>query len=158
MSKWLAQSIFAIAGILLMCGVQASEPYKPKYLSNPAQICVERFEDEGVINIVPVTVIISQNSKITLVGGEAACLVLPGGPESISLSFPYPYDDHQTPQMWTTAARNFEVKGGSVVSFELCEAADQQVNDPHWAANGWHNMWLLRQVGESPAHRCAAER
>jgi hypothetical protein len=158
MSTSLARSILVVGAVFLYSGARASESYKPKYIPNAAQICVERFEGDGLTNIVLVTIIISQVSKITLLGGGAGCLIRPDGNETIGLSFSYPYSGPQVPRLWTTTPRNFVAKGGLVVSFELCEVANQQVNDPQWAANGWHNMWLLRQVGKDSSQRCADEK
>jgi hypothetical protein len=130
---------------LLPLAAHATQSYKPLYVWHPAQICVERPENEGIVNIVPVTVVIAPGSKITLTGGQAGCLFLLGGRESIRLSFPYPYGGRQAPRFWTTPPTTILARSGTTVSFELCEAADQDVDDPQWAKTGWHKMWVLQR-------------
>jgi hypothetical protein len=135
--------------------VAARPAYEPKSIPTSAvEICVERPEENGSVNIVPVTVLVAGSSRLTLLGGEAGCLFLTDGTWTISLSFPYPYDLRR-PRVWTTPARSFESEPGSVVRFELCEAANQRVNDPAWAVRGWHDMWIMRRVSESSTQRCA---
>ena len=156
MSKPLNLLIMA-SGVILTVSAYAAEQYTPKYVSDAAQVCVERFEEEGRLNLSPVTVNITENSKMPLLGGQAGCVFVPAGNQTISLTYPYPYGGAQSPRYWTTPSRTFLAAKGTIVSFELCETADQQVNDRRWIATGWHDMWLLRRVNESPAQRCAVE-
>lgn len=134
--------------------------YAPKQVANAAQICVERFEDTGFVNILPIDIAIS-GSQIVLVGGEAGCIFFPtsntASKVAVSLTFPYPNADGGSPPSdWTTPKQLFLVKQNEVLSFELCEA-EQDHNDPQWAVNGWHDMWLLRRADDRSAPRCAEE-
>src|SRR6267154_2233716 len=81
---------------------RSAERYEPKYAANAAQICVERFEENGFINISPIDVRISDNAKITLLGGYAGCVFVPAGKQTISLTFSFPYAGEKTARYWTT--------------------------------------------------------
>jgi hypothetical protein len=133
-----------LACIVLAATADAHEPYTPTHLTDYARVCVERAENSGLVNIVPVTIIVSA-AKLTLLGGQAGCLYLAGGPQTIGVSFPYPYSGARSPQVWTTHPQHFAMRPGTTTRFELDETANQRVNDPQWAQSGWHAMWQLKQ-------------
>jgi hypothetical protein len=134
-----------------------AESYQPKNTGDAAQICVERFEDNGVVNIRAIDVIISDVTKLTLLGGYAGCVFVPTGKQTISLKFPFPYAGKDNVPYWTTPKRNFMGAKGEIVRFELCEDSATDANDPKWAETGWHSMWLLRLVGTKTTQHCAVE-
>jgi hypothetical protein len=146
MSKTVILIFSAVSLFKAELGAQAQEPFKEN-VPDAAWICVERPENVGVLNIYQTTILVSPNSKITLIGGEAGCLIVPAGNETISISFQYPYGPFLPPRFWTTGPQKFVTRAGSLTSFELCEAAGQPVNSPQWAATGWHNMWVLKRFG-----------
>jgi hypothetical protein len=142
-----------LAGPMVMVRPAKGQPFVPKHISDATQICVERIENDGIINIRPVTVTITDSSQVTLLGGQAGCLFIYPGDQSISLTYSYPYGDPKNPHFWTTAKQYFIAKRGEIVSFTLCEAADQQVDNPDWAREGWHKMWLLKRDGVNSAQQ-----
>jgi hypothetical protein len=144
------------SGIFIACGAHGAETYKPKHVNAPAQICVERFEENGILNIRPVDITITAAPRITLRGGQAACVYVPAGAQSISLDFLYPYGGPQERRSWTTPARTFTAAEGQIVSFELC-AADMDASDPRWERGGWHDMWLMRRTDENSQRGCAVD-
>lgn len=144
---WLA--LFVVAYIS-NAPANAAERFAPKYVSDASQVCVERQENNGVLNIVPVTVIVSAASKVTILGGQAGCLFIPAGKETIRLSFPYPYGGPNMPPQWVTPEKVFNLQKGGTITFELCVASNMNVNDAGWAQTGWHDMWKLEGGREAP--------
>src|SRR6266568_1411009 len=131
------------------------ERYEPKYVADAAEICIERFEDNGFINISPINVLISDYVKVTLLGGYAACVFVRPGEQTIDMTFSFPYAGQKTAKYWTTPKRKFFAAGGQIVRFELCEDARTEPSDPKWTDTGWHTMWLLRETGaNSRGQRC----
>lgn len=146
----------SVAGAVLPA--HSAGRYEPKYVPSATEICIERFEDNGFINISPIDVRISDSVKITLLGRYAGCAFVQAGEQTISLTFPFPYAGEKTARYWTTPKRKFAATSGQTVRFELCEDARTNTSDPKWSETGWHTMWLLRETGtNSPAQRCAAE-
>jgi len=137
--------ILLLVTCLLKGPAVAAEQFVPKYIDDASEVCVERQENDGVLNIVPVTVIVSVTSKVTLLGGQAGCLFVPTGKQTIQLSFPYPYSGPSAPPAWTTQERTLDLKKTRTVAFELCPAPNQNVNDASWIKVGWHSMWLLEE-------------
>ncbi len=129
-----------------------AESYYPMRMQDFSQICVERFENEGVVNISPVVITVSQNSQISLIGGEAGCLFVYAGPQSISLTFYDPYSPHSK-SSWTTTPIYFAGNKGEIASFQLCRARQDDISK-NWAKDGWHNMWLLTRVEDKSGKRC----
>ena len=158
MSRLSSALTIVIAVANMMFPALSAERYQPRYIPDAAQICIERFEDNGFINISSVDVRISDDAKITLRGGYAGCVFVRAGRQTISLTFPFPYAGEKTVRYWTTPKRNFSVTSGQLVRFELCEDARTEPSDRKWSETGWHTMWLLREAGTtSPAQRCATE-
>jgi hypothetical protein len=155
MSKSLNVLAAASTVIVLTLSVHAAEHYTPKFVPDSAQICVERFEETGMLNLSPVTINITEGSHLTLLGGQAGCVFVSAGNQSIRLTYPYPYGGAQNPRNWTTPGQIFAAEKGTITSFVLCAAADQDVNDPSWIATGWHDMWLLKRSNETPLQGCA---
>src|SRR5438045_3599564 len=110
----------------------SAERYQPKFVADAAQICVERFEDNGFINISPINVLISDSAKLTLLGGYAGCVFVPAGKQTIRLTFSYPYAGEKTARYWTTPKRDFSAASGQIVRFELCEDDRTDPSDPKW--------------------------
>ncbi len=158
MSRLLRALILIFGAANVAVPALSSERYEPKYLTDAVEICVERFEENGFINISPVDVRISDNAKITLRGGYAGCVFVPPGEQTINLTFSFPYAGEKMVRYWTTPKRKFSTISGQTVRFELCEDAKTEPNDPKWSETGWHTMWLLREAGEnSAAQYCATE-
>jgi hypothetical protein len=126
--------------------VLAAEQFAPKYVNDASEICVERRENDGLLNIVPVTVIVSKSAKLTLLGGQAGCLFVPAGKQTIQLSFPYPYAGPSAPPSWVTQDKPLPLVKNTIAVLELCSAPNQNVNSPSWAKTGWHSMWQLEDA------------
>ncbi|HTT83705.1 MAG TPA: hypothetical protein VMF67_09500 [Rhizomicrobium sp.] len=153
-TKMIVPSAVTIVIALSSPRAGALEQYHPKYMADAAWICVERPENEGILNIEPVTSSVSDGTKLTLIGGRPGCLILTPGEAAIGLSFPYPYNGRGASKSWTTKPQKIAPQAGSLTSFELCVAGNQQMNTPHWTATGWHGMWLLQKTGAKGSQEC----
>lgn len=56
-----------------------AEPYEPSQKDLSSQICVERLENNGSVNVTASRVVFSNKQGLTLLGGQAACLLVPPG-------------------------------------------------------------------------------
>ena len=130
--------------------------FEPRHIAGALQICVERSEQSGIVNIRPVTIDVNQEAQVTLIGGQAACLYLPAGKKVLTMTFAYPYGGpSDAPRSWTTSPYVIEGGMGNLVSLDLCEPEADQRDDPAWADTGWHRMWMLRPAGDRSAGACA---
>jgi hypothetical protein len=110
----------------------------PKYIGSPGKICVERYEDEGLANIAPITVLIGGTAEFTLTGGEAACLWLSAPVKTLlRLRWTFQYgvpQDEGTPL--ETLAIPIEVMPGSTERFYICRTrTGSGERNPTWSLN-----------------------
>ncbi len=75
--------IILMAGALAVTTPAKGQSYMPKHMSDAAEVCVQRLENDGVLNIIPVTITVAISSQIKLIGGQAGCLFIYPGAESI---------------------------------------------------------------------------
>jgi hypothetical protein len=87
--------IFLLAGIILTLitsSVLAAEK---------AEICINRGEDHGVLNIRPVQVIANGKEIVSITGGERKCVFVETGRYSIVAQSSDPYDPNDiNPKTW----------------------------------------------------------
>jgi hypothetical protein len=115
--------LFRIALFLLTVSSVSSSwaaPYKPRQGDLSAQICVERPENNGMVNLVASHIVFSNNQELALVGGQAACIFVADGVYSFVVQSPDPYKPGATnPKAWTSKEIKARLKRGEVVVFEV---------------------------------------
>src|SRR5258708_6203707 len=82
-----ASMIILRFAILPFLSPAVAAEYRPRFVTNMMQICVERFEDQGSANVRPVTAILSGELEIRMLGGTAACGYFPAGTHSIQIEW-----------------------------------------------------------------------
>lgn len=93
--------------------------------SNPdlnAQICVERPENNGVLNIRPANVLIEDGPVLTLLGGQAACAYVEGGRTySVWIQSENPfYPESKNPTAWKSNSLKVAVRRGTRTELLIC--------------------------------------
>src|SRR5262245_17428642 len=115
-------TIGAVALIAVTFGLAASSGW-PRWTTRlTGQICVERPENNGVLNIRPSDVRIQGGPTLTLVGGEAACgYVEGGGKYTVWAQSRDPYDPSvRARAAWKSTNLQVEVKEGGRVELVVC--------------------------------------
>ena len=128
-------SLFLLVPCVLDAQRSPPATYKPRWTSQlTAQVCVERIEDNGILNIRPAYVVMDSNYRIlVLTGGEAACASVEPGHHSIRVESPDPYDSDSTEKAaWKSQRLSFEVATGRRVDFEMCGASGGQQGYSTW--------------------------
>lgn len=117
--------IFCLVFSLLVKEAMAFE-YKPRWTELPCQICIERPEEQGILNIREVRVVIDDKESIILVGGQAACFyVLHGDHFVYAVSFD-PYDPNsKDPKAWSSNRINFTLETGKRAAFEVKKSDEE---------------------------------
>ena len=152
------KQLIIVAGLFVLLPVTGSAAdYRPEFITETSQVCIERLEEQGLLNVFPVTVNFADQASITLTGGQAGCIYTRPGEQMINLTFFYPYGGPNEQRAWSTPVMMFFLEKGARASFQLCEAGDQSINDPKWRATGWHNMWLLKRANELTSQKCAVQ-
>jgi hypothetical protein len=138
--------------LLLVEVADASSPTLEQK-QNLAQVCIDRPENDGVINIEDIKIAISGTPPIILDGGSADCVTVQPGSHTVRLTFMYPYSDPKKITYWTTTSMYFLAKAGETESYILCQT-DQDRNDPRWSATGWYDMWILNRISMQTHRHC----
>lgn len=108
------------------------------------QVCIDRAEQEGIVNIRKVEIRAATDTSVQLAGGESRCFVLPAGRQELTLTFFYPYGGpNEAPRYWTTNPYTVAGQAGDHIHLDLIRPEDNSPNDPGWENTGWHNMWRL---------------
>jgi hypothetical protein len=124
-----------------------STNYRPKWIENPGQICIERPEEIGMVNIVGVNVIIRDFQTIRLLGGQAACAYVEPGDFFV---YGHSYDpsdpNNPNPQAWKSETLRFDVKGGGRADLVVCKG-------------GWESRshWVLKYADQKGCDKCQVE-
>jgi hypothetical protein len=124
--------------LLVPCVLDAQRSpanYQPRWTPQlTAQVCVERIEDNGILNIRPAYVVLDSNYRIlVLTGGEAACASVEPGRHSIRVESPDPYDPASNEKAaWKSQRLSFEVASGRRADFEMCGASGGQQGYSTW--------------------------
>jgi len=100
-------------------GAMAFE-YKPRWAELPCKICIERYEEQGILNVRLSRIVIDDKQALDLIGGQAACaFVLPGEHFIYAESYD-PYDlSSKDPKAWSSNKINFALEKGKMAEFEV---------------------------------------
>jgi hypothetical protein len=143
MSMSLRIGLLALLALVSSAAVLAVSPVTPwpRVLHHlTGQICVERPENNGVLNIRPAEVVVQGGPTIVLSGGEAACAYVEGGGRyTIWAQSPDPYDPSNAhPTAWRSADREVVVEQGGRSALILCGTG----------AKGTYENWAVNLEGE----------
>ena len=111
-----------IAFFILVVSVASftwAAPYKPRQGDLSAQICVERPENNGMVNLVPSHVVFSNSQELTLIGGQSACIFVANGVYSFVVQSSNPYPAAINLKAWTSKKIEVHLKKGDAVVFEV---------------------------------------
>ncbi|SRR5713101_919827 len=134
--------LFRIALFLLTVSSVSSAwaaPYKPRQGDLSAQICVERPENNGIVNLVPAHVVFSNNQELTLVGGQVACIFVANGIYSFVVQSSDPYNPESTNlKAWTSKKIEVHLKRGEVATFEVSPKSEGAAYIGGWIVKPIH--------------------
>jgi len=114
-------------------------------------LCIDRPEQNGRLNITPVSVTLIPKRdgnpvKLELpTGGTRACAKVPIGQATLALRFPYPYwgPGEEAVDYWESKSVITASDGSN--AFILDTARTLDTNAPGWSETGWHSMWEVRK-------------
>ena len=113
-----------IAAAVMLAGAAATEVSRwPRFAPRlNAQICVERPENNGVMNIRESMVVIRGGPGLTLTGDEAACAYVEGGGKyTVWVQSRDPYDPSVSdPKAWRSSDLDVTVADGGRVELIVC--------------------------------------
>ena len=128
---FLGITIFSI----LASQVQAAD-YNPRWSDLPCQICIERPEEQGILNIRETTIAIDGKQAFLMIGGQASCAYVAPGKHSIFASSYDPYDPNsKDPKAWLSNKMTIDLENVKRVELELRRAKDMK-----------ENQWEIEQV------------
>ena len=127
--------IWTLVICISACELTASE-YWPRWSELPCQICIERTEDHGILNIRETRVVVDDKQALVMLGGQAACVFVPPGSHFVYAESYDPYDpSSKDPKAWLSNRINFNLEKGKRAQFELRRSDDST-----------ENRWLLIRV------------
>ena len=77
---------------LFSAHVVTAAEYKPRWADLPCKICVERPEEQGILNVREARIIIDDRQALVLIGGQAACVFISPGNHFIYAESYNPYN------------------------------------------------------------------
>jgi hypothetical protein len=109
-------------------GITASE-YKPRWVDLPCKICIERLEEQGILNIRETRIVIDDKQALVMTGGQAACAFISPGNHFIYAESYDPYDPNsKDPKAWLSNKIIFILEKGEMAEFEIRKAFDAEEN------------------------------
>jgi hypothetical protein len=132
----LTTSIMAILGTGLATAGETAWPRQPELSS---QICVERPENNGVLNIREADVVIEGGPVLTLLGGQAVCAYVPAGRHTMWVQSRHPYDPASLdPQAWKSSPITLETPPSGRAELFVCGEGTKST----------YTGWAIRKAGE----------
>ena len=134
--------VFRLIGVIAILGtgfVTAEETTWPRRQELSGQICVERPENNGVLNIREANFVIDRGPVLSFIGGQAACAYVPAGRHSMWVQSRHPYDPASLdPKAWKSSPITLELSPGSRAELYVCGEA----------TNSTYTGWAIRRAGE----------
>lgn len=125
------------AGIIVSSSLAIE--YKPQQEVLSSQICVERPENNGIVNIVPAEVVFSNQQRLSLVGGQAGCIFVAVGDYSFGVQSSDPYNpESPNPKAWISTETKVSLKIGAVAAFRVLPKADGATYVGGWVVESVH--------------------
>jgi hypothetical protein len=104
--------------------------YRPQWRELSSEICIERPENAGVVNVREAVVFLTVPQSFTLTGGQAICTFVAPGSYSMMASSRDPFDPtSDDPKGWTSETLTVETKPGEVVQVQLVQ---RNAPSPGW--------------------------
>ena len=82
-----------------------------------ATIEFDRPEDNGSVNILPCTLVISDRQRVTLIGGQHATVAIPPGKLWVEAFSSDPYSLHSSAEAWRSTRITFHIGSGERIQF-----------------------------------------
>ncbi len=145
--KCLKLFVFGIAFSTLYSSCTPCITYRPKWIEHPAQICIERPEESGYVNIAGSNVVIMDSQIIRLVGNQAACAYVWAGDYFVYAQSHDPYDSsNPNPQAWNSETLRFNLKPGEKVELVVCKSGYKS-----------RSQWVLKYSNKKGGDKCQVE-
>jgi hypothetical protein len=139
--------MFAISVFMLQACCTPCKTYRPKWIEHPAQICVERPEEFGYMNIAEVNVIIRDFQTLRLEGGQAACVHVSAGDYFVYAQSRDPYDpNNPNPEAWKSETLRFDLKDNEKVELLVCKGSSES-----------RFQWVLKYANQRGGDKCQTE-
>jgi hypothetical protein len=131
---------FATLGalVLLASGCSSMRPAK----RGVATMEFERQENNGLVNLVPSTLVLSDHQKVTLSGGERAVVSVSAGSFYVMASSIDPYSPHSGERTWRSPRTRFQVVPGERLRVFV---------EPAASGSTYCGRWTLRSANQSAA-------
>jgi hypothetical protein len=132
----------ALSVIVTLVGIDA-----PAHGKELARLCVERPEQEGNRNAMPVWITVQskhnrRQARLDFIGGGfRRCRVVPVGAASVVLRFHNP--ELVATRYWQTKMPIRVHPGVNLFTLDESKDLGVQMDAPHWEETGWHSMWQL---------------
>jgi len=119
---------------LTLANVTSATETKSDQSNLTARICIVRPENNGFINIVPSHIIFSNNQKLSLSGGEAACIIVEPGEYSfvVESADPYPSSHKGKPKKWVSKKVAVRVKGDESITYDISPKSEGSTYTEGW--------------------------
>ena len=123
----------------LFSGLAFATGYKPEETTLIARICIERPENTGPLNVVSTEVKFSNGQKLSLSGGQAACIQVKPGEYSFEIESmdPNPASHEGKPRTWESKTINVSVKEDEIATYEIFPETDE---------NGYIGGWTAKRI------------
>jgi len=124
MTSWARGAVPFVAAVV---AIQAGSAERwPRWQETPAQICVERPGDGGLLNIVSARILVDDGIGLILQGETAGCLYLRPGKSHVWVESLDPYDpESKKPKTWKSNVIETTLRAGERVEFEVCGTGRQ---------------------------------
>lgn len=119
--------IFGIS-MLIVSGCSCLPPIR----QGVATLEFERQEDNGSVNIVPCTLVLSDHQRATLVGGQHATVAVTPGNFWVEAFSPDSYSSHYNAETWRSARVRFRVESGERIRFSIAPKAEGSTYSGGW--------------------------
>lgn len=153
-NQLLGRVVCAIAFFAIDGGAAESAEFWPTKES-VGQLCIERFEDNGWLNVVPVTIVVDGNAGARAAlesGGQSVCFYLYPGRYRLNLVWRW---DERDPhwRSYSSAASDVDVGQNSLTVREVCAGEYSKMNHPVWVVMKREGCERLIQKSNTPAKR-----
>ena len=128
---------FVTFGIVLMF-VSGCSHFQPAQ-RGVATIEFERQEDNGSVNIVPCTLVLSDHQKITLRGGERAVVSVRPGTLYVTAFSIDPYSPHSSGRAWRSPRMKFQAVSGESLRVIVEPASSGSKYTDGWTIHALRN-------------------
>lgn len=135
--------------LLLFLAGSGCSHFQPTHVE-PAVIEFERQEDNGLVNIVPCTLVLSDHQRITLNGGERADVSISPGIVYVTAFSEDPYSPHSDATAWRSRRKEFRVGSDDRIRVLVEPAASGSTYTGGWIFRAVNSRNGERESDDSP--------